>query len=271
MTTAKKKRPTQLKAESRKAASAGRIDEAIELLEEVLEQDPDDAKTASRLGDLYASAEDVLAAVQYFRRAADIHEREDHLGRAIAIWKKVLRLRPDLWDVYGWLGDLYVRGNRAPDARRLYRGVLPELERRKHAGMVRFFESRLEDLDPKPTAAAPKVESESSAPGVRVPRQAASEPAPATKAVRQAEPSGGAGKKRHFHINIFWSDEDDSYLAEIPDLEGCSALGSTPLKAVSALEKRRAAWLEAARAEGRPVPQPRYRAPRPTAAARKSP
>jgi predicted RNase H-like HicB family nuclease len=261
-TTTKKKRPTQLKAESRKAANAGRLDEAIELLKEVLEQDPGDAKTASRLGDLYASREDVLGAVEYFRRAADIYEREDHLGRAIAVWKKVLRRRPTLWDVYGWLADLYVRANRTPDARRLYRQVLPELERRQHAGLAKFFNRRLEDLETGRTPVAPAVDSESSPPGRRVSRRAASEPSPATKAARRAESSANAGQKRHYHINIFWSDEDEGYIAEIPDLKGCSAPGPTPLKALSKLEKARAAWLKAARAEGRAVPEPRCRAAR---------
>ena len=67
---------------------------------------------------------------------------------------------------------------------------------------------------------------------------------------------------KDYHINIFWSAEDERYIAEIPNLKGCSAPGATPLKALSKLEKARAAWLEAARAEGKAVPQPRYRAAR---------
>ena len=64
---------------------------------------------------------------------------------------------------------------------------------------------------------------------------------------------------KDYHINIFWSDEDSGYIAEIPDLEACSAFGATPAEALAELEKAKQAWLEAARTEGKPIPQPRYR------------
>jgi predicted RNase H-like HicB family nuclease len=62
-----------------------------------------------------------------------------------------------------------------------------------------------------------------------------------------------------YHINIFFSDEDNGYIADIPDLEACSAFGKTPADALSELQIAKAAWLEAAAAEGRPIPSPRYR------------
>ncbi len=64
---------------------------------------------------------------------------------------------------------------------------------------------------------------------------------------------------KDYHINIFWSDEDDCYVADIPDLVNCSALGSTPEEALAELATAREAWLEAATAEGKPVPRPTYR------------
>ena len=62
-----------------------------------------------------------------------------------------------------------------------------------------------------------------------------------------------------YHINIFWSDEDGGYIADVPDLEACSAFGSTPEEALAELEKAKRAWLGAARAAGKPIPPPRYR------------
>ena len=59
-----------------------------------------------------------------------------------------------------------------------------------------------------------------------------------------------------YHINIFWSDEDGGYIADIPDLVACSAFGSTPSEALAQIELAKEAWLEAARAEGKPVPTP---------------
>lgn len=62
-----------------------------------------------------------------------------------------------------------------------------------------------------------------------------------------------------YHINIFHSDEDGCYIADIPDLESCSAFGATPDIALAEVERAKAAWLEAARQAGKPIPPPRYR------------
>jgi predicted RNase H-like HicB family nuclease len=62
-----------------------------------------------------------------------------------------------------------------------------------------------------------------------------------------------------YHINIFYSEEDAAYVADIPDLDACSALGPTPEQALNEVEKAKLLWLEAARAAGKPVPVPRYR------------
>jgi predicted RNase H-like HicB family nuclease len=64
---------------------------------------------------------------------------------------------------------------------------------------------------------------------------------------------------KDYHINIFYSEEDEGYIADIPDLEYCSAFGSTPERALAELEIAKAAWLESAKASGKPVPLPRYR------------
>lgn len=64
---------------------------------------------------------------------------------------------------------------------------------------------------------------------------------------------------KDYHINIFYSEEDEGYIADIPDLQGCSAFGATPVEALSEVELAKAAWLEAAQEEGKPVPTPRYR------------
>ena len=64
---------------------------------------------------------------------------------------------------------------------------------------------------------------------------------------------------KDYHVNIFYSEEDEGYIADIPDLEACSAFGTTPAEALAQVEIAKAAWLEAARAEGKPVPSPRYR------------
>ena len=62
-----------------------------------------------------------------------------------------------------------------------------------------------------------------------------------------------------YHINVFYSDEDEGYIADIPDLEACSAFGEDPNQALAEVLVAKDAWLAAAKDAGRPVPSPRYR------------
>jgi len=59
-----------------------------------------------------------------------------------------------------------------------------------------------------------------------------------------------------YPVYMRWSEEDHAYLAEIPDLPGCIADGETPEEAVKALEEVANEWLQVAREEGRPIPDP---------------
>jgi predicted RNase H-like HicB family nuclease len=59
---------------------------------------------------------------------------------------------------------------------------------------------------------------------------------------------------KDYHISAFHSEEDDGYIADIPDLKSCSAFGSTPEEALREALKAEEAWLEAAREHGKPIP-----------------
>lgn len=62
-----------------------------------------------------------------------------------------------------------------------------------------------------------------------------------------------------YHINLFWSDEDGAWVADVPDLRSCSAFGETPAEALAEVEQAMEAWLIVAREDGLPIPEPRYR------------
>jgi predicted RNase H-like HicB family nuclease len=64
---------------------------------------------------------------------------------------------------------------------------------------------------------------------------------------------------KDYHINIFYSEEDHAYVADIPDLKFCSAFGATPEEALAELHTARELWIETARELGKPIPRPRYR------------
>jgi predicted RNase H-like HicB family nuclease len=50
-----------------------------------------------------------------------------------------------------------------------------------------------------------------------------------------------------YHINIFYSDEDGGYIADIPDLDSCSAFGASPEAALAEVELVKIAWIDSAR------------------------
>jgi len=64
---------------------------------------------------------------------------------------------------------------------------------------------------------------------------------------------------KDYHINLFYSEPDDGYIADIPDLKHCSAFGATPEEALREVLKAKEAWIDAARSSGKPIPGPRYR------------
>jgi predicted RNase H-like HicB family nuclease len=62
----------------------------------------------------------------------------------------------------------------------------------------------------------------------------------------------------HYAIIVFWSEEDKSWVADVPDLKSCSAFGDSPEEAVVEVRIAMDAWLAAAREAGHPIPPVRY-------------
>lgn len=65
--------------------------------------------------------------------------------------------------------------------------------------------------------------------------------------------------QHRYHINVFWSAEDDCWIADVPDLRPCSAHGDTPSQAIAEAEVAISLWLETAEEYGFVIPEPRYR------------
>ena len=64
---------------------------------------------------------------------------------------------------------------------------------------------------------------------------------------------------KDYHINVFYSEEDGGYIADIPDLAHCSAFGETPTAALAEVLKAKEAWILTARKHRKPIPSPSYR------------
>ncbi len=58
---------------------------------------------------------------------------------------------------------------------------------------------------------------------------------------------------------IFWSEEDQKWLVDVPELPGCMADGQTPCEALDNVERVISEWIETAELIGRPIPKPKGR------------
>lgn len=58
-----------------------------------------------------------------------------------------------------------------------------------------------------------------------------------------------------YTIEIFYSEDDEGYIAVVPELAGCSAFGETEESALREVKVAMDLWLDTARSEGRPIPR----------------
>ena len=62
-----------------------------------------------------------------------------------------------------------------------------------------------------------------------------------------------------YEVILYWSSEDDAFIAEVPELAGCAADGATRQEALANVEVIIAEWMETARNLGRSIPEPKGR------------
>jgi predicted RNase H-like HicB family nuclease len=65
--------------------------------------------------------------------------------------------------------------------------------------------------------------------------------------------------KLRYEINIYWSEEDSAFIAEVPELAGCAADGETYQEALKNVEIIMQEWIETAQELGRIIPEPKQR------------
>jgi predicted RNase H-like HicB family nuclease len=62
-----------------------------------------------------------------------------------------------------------------------------------------------------------------------------------------------------YEVIIYWSDEDEAFIAEVPELPGCAADGATYQEALANVEVIIQEWIETAQEMGRLIPEPKGR------------
>lgn len=121
----------QVIASAEKLVSRGKIEAAIKEYRKLLAENPNDASTLNRLGDLYARIDRIDEAVKLFSQIADRYTDDGFFVKAIAIYKKIIKLDPTRLAVYERLAELYHKQGLIPEARTQYQVLVDYYQ--KHA------------------------------------------------------------------------------------------------------------------------------------------
>jgi tetratricopeptide (TPR) repeat protein len=126
----------------------GKLDSAIAEYLRVVEDQPRDWNTANLLGDLYVRAGQADKAVEQFTRIADSFGREGFLPKASALYKKVLKLKPDHEHALIQAAEIAAAQGVFVDARAYLKSVAEERRRRGDQRGAAEIQLRLGSLDP---------------------------------------------------------------------------------------------------------------------------
>ena len=225
--------------QAKEAEERGRVAEAASFLQEVVQLDPRDRRTLHRLGDLFRiRLNRFREAAEWYVREARAQEEEGFHGRAIALWRLVLRCDPARVEAHERVGALYVEMGHVADARLHYERAALEL---KEAGLVREAAVLCAHLavlrpveeaavEPEVAVAAPAA----AAPGAAVVAEPAPEPPPDADAIEFAADRLQNGRLfHHYGLHPQARQQLEELLASLPEhvearqllVDVCRALG----------------------------------------------
>ena len=138
-----------------KLVARGKLSQAIREYRKLLQDNPDDTNTLNRVGDLYARQDKVDEAIELFEQIAASYSRDGFFVKAIAIYKKIIRLDPTQISVYEHLAELYHRQGLLSEARSQYQ-VLADYYL-KHEDMPATIEVHRKMADLEPSNPSPRV------------------------------------------------------------------------------------------------------------------
>lgn len=115
--------PIKTRQEAEKAEKAGKLDQAIPLYRQLLEDNPRDWNTINKIGDLFAKIGKMREAGDEYAKVAEFYARDGFHLKAIAIWKKINKLDPSVVEPYARLADLYAKQGLVMEAKGQYQIV----------------------------------------------------------------------------------------------------------------------------------------------------
>ena len=115
--------PIKTRQEAEKAEKAGKLEQAIPLYRQLLEDNPRDWNTINKIGDLFAKIGKMREAGDEYAKVAEFYAKDGFHLKAIAIWKKINKLDPSVVEPYAKLADLYAKQGLVMEAKGQYQIV----------------------------------------------------------------------------------------------------------------------------------------------------
>jgi tetratricopeptide (TPR) repeat protein len=140
--------PVKLKQDADKLEKANKVEQAIALYRQVVEDNPRDWNVVKKIGDLYVRLNKMREAMVEYQKVADFYARDGFHLKAIAIWKQINKLDASALEPYANLAELYGKQGLLMEAKSQYQYVVDEYLKRgknREAGEVL---KKMADIDP---------------------------------------------------------------------------------------------------------------------------
>ncbi len=131
-----------------KYVSRGKIESGIKEYRKLLADNPNDISTLNRVGDLYARINRNSEAIDLFMQIAEQYANDGFFVKAIAIYKKIIKLDPTLLEIYEKLADLYHRQGLVNEARSQYQVLADYYQKHDKTTSAVGIYQRMAELEP---------------------------------------------------------------------------------------------------------------------------
>jgi tetratricopeptide (TPR) repeat protein len=140
--------PVKVKQDAEKEERAGRVDKAILLYRQLVDDNPRDWNTIKKIGDLYVRLNKNKEASAEYAKVAEFYSRDGFLLKAIAVWKQINKLDASALDPYVNLADLYAKQGLMVEAKGQYQIVVDEYIKRGRVREAGDALKKMADIDP---------------------------------------------------------------------------------------------------------------------------
>ena len=140
--------PIKTRQEAEKAEKAGKLDQAIPLYRQLLEDNPRDWNTINKIGDLFAKIGKMREAGDEYAKVAEFYAKDGFHLKAIAIWKKINKLDASVIEPFAKLADLYAKQGLMMEAKGQYQVVADDQLKRNRLREAADTLRKMVEMDP---------------------------------------------------------------------------------------------------------------------------